>query len=82
LKRKGTEVVAKAYLEYLYSDEAQDIIGKNFYRPTSARAQAKYAKQLPKLNLFTIDEAFGGWDQAAKDHFADGGSFDQIYIKK
>lgn len=80
--KKGTRAVAEAYLQFLYTEEAQDIIGKNFYRPTSARAQAKYAKQLPKLNLFTIDEAFGGWDQAAKDHFADGGSFDQIYIKK
>ena len=80
--KKGTRAVAEAYLQFLYTEEAQDIIGKNFYRPTSARAQAKYAKQLPKLNLFTIDEAFGGWDQAAKDHFADGASFDQIYIKK
>lgn len=80
--KKGTRAVAEAYLQFLYTEEAQDIIGKNFYRPTSARAQAKYAKQLPKLNLFTIDEAFCGWDQAAKDHFAVGGSFDQIYIKK
>ena len=80
--KKGTRAVAQAYLEYLYSEEAQDIIGKHFYRPTSAKAQAKYAKQFPKLNLFKIDEAFGGWDKAAKVHFADGGSFDQIYTKK
>ncbi|MCU0956297.1 MAG: sulfate ABC transporter substrate-binding protein [Hydrogenophaga sp.] len=79
--RKGTRAVAQAYLEYLYTEEAQDIIGKHFYRPRSERAQAKYAKQLPKLNLFTIDEAFGGWDQAAKAHFVDGGTFDQIYIR-
>ncbi|HQC85708.1 MAG TPA: sulfate ABC transporter substrate-binding protein, partial [Rhodoferax sp.] len=77
--RKGTRAVAEEYLKFLYTEEAQDIIGKNFYRPTSAKAQAKYAKQLPKVNLFTIDEAFGGWDKAAKDHFADGASFDQIY---
>ena len=80
--RKGTRAVAEEYLKFLYTEEAQDIIGKNFYRPTSAKAQAKYAKQLPKVNLFTIDEAFGGWDKAAKDHFADGASFDQIYAKK
>ena len=80
--RKGTRQVAQAYLEYLYSDEGQDIAGKNFYRPISAKAQAKYAKQFPKLNLFSIDQAFGGWSQASKDHFADGASFDQIYSKK
>jgi sulfate/thiosulfate transport system substrate-binding protein len=80
--KKGTRAVAEEYLKHLYSEEAQDLIGKHFYRPTSAKAQAKYAKQFPKLKLFTIDEAFGGWDKAAKDHFADGASFDQIYAKK
>jgi sulfate transport system substrate-binding protein len=80
--RKGTRAVAEEYLKYLYSEEAQDIIGKHFYRPTSAKAQAKYARQLPKINLFKIDDAFGGWDKASKDHFADGGVFDQIYAKK
>ena len=80
--RKGTRAVAQAYLEYLYTDEGQDIAGKNFYRPISAKAQAKYVKQLPKLNLFTIEQAFGGWAKVDKDHFADGGSFDQIYLKK
>lgn len=80
--RKGTRKVAEAYLEYLYSDEGQDIAGKNFYRPISEKAQAKYAKQLPKLPLFTIEQAFGGWEKADKDHFADGGSFDQIYLSK
>ncbi|MEY4738434.1 MAG: hypothetical protein RL302_2753, partial [Pseudomonadota bacterium] len=81
--RKGTRAVAQAYLEYLYSEEGQDIAGKNFYRPAvSAKAQAKYAKQFAKLKLFTIDEGFGGWDKADKAHFADGGSFDQIYTKK
>lgn len=80
--KKGTRAVAQAYLEFLYTEEAQDIIGKNFYRPRSEKAQAKYARQLPKLNLFTIDDAFGGWDKAAKDHFADGASFDQIYTRK
>ncbi len=80
--KKGTRAVAEEYLKFLYTEEAQDIIGKHFYRPTSAKAQAKYAKQLPKINLFKIDEAFGGWDTAAKVHFADGGTFDQIYTKK
>ena len=80
--KKGTRAVAQAYLEYLYSDEGQDIAGKNFYRPISPKAQAKYAKQFPKLNLFSIDQAFGGWAKATKEHFADGASFDQIYTKK
>jgi sulfate/thiosulfate-binding protein len=81
-KRKGTAEVAKAYLEYLYSEEAQDIIGKNFYRPTDPKAAAKYAGQFSKVELFTIDEAFGGWAKAQKVHFDDGGTFDQIYLKK
>jgi len=81
--RKGTRAVAEEYLKYLYTEEGQDIIGKNFYRPAvSQKAQAKYAKQFPRLNLFTIDQAFGGWTRADKDHFADGGSFDQIYTRK
>ena len=81
--RKGTRAVAEEYLKYLYSEEGQDIIGRNFYRPAvSQKAQAKYAKQFPKLNLFTIDQAFGGWTRADKEHFADGGSFDQIYTRK
>jgi sulfate/thiosulfate transport system substrate-binding protein len=80
--KKSTRAVAEEYLRYLYSEAAQDIIGKHFYRPRSAQAQAKYAKQLPKLNLFTIDEAFGGWHQATQVHFADGGTFDRIYTPK
>jgi sulfate/thiosulfate-binding protein len=81
--RKGTRTVAQAYLEYLYSEEGQDIAGKNFYRPAiSEKARAKYASKLPKINLFTIEQAFGGWGKADKAHFADGGSFDQIYAKK
>lgn len=80
--RKGTRKIAEAYLQYLYSDEGQDIAGKNFYRPISEKAKAKYDKQFPKLQLFTIEQAFGGWDKADIAHFADGGSFDQIYLKK
>jgi len=81
--KKGTRAVAQAYLEYLYTEEGQDIAGKNFYRPAvSEKAKAKYAHQFAKINLFTIDQAFGGWAKADKEHFADGGSFDQIYTKK
>ena len=81
--KKGTRAVAQAYLEFLYTEEGQDIAGKNFYRPAaSEKAKAKYAKQFAKLNLFTIDQAFGGWDKVAKIHFADGAIFDQIYTKK
>ena len=80
--RKGTRAVAEEYLKHLYSDEGQYIAGRNFYRPTSEKAKAKYDKQFPKIALFTIDQAFGGWAKADKEHFADGGSFDQIYTKK
>jgi sulfate/thiosulfate transport system substrate-binding protein len=80
--RKGTRAVAQAYLEYLYTDEGQDLAGKHFYRPRSEKALSKYAKQFPALNLFTVDEAFGGWAAATRTHFVDGGLFDQIYTKK
>lgn len=81
--KKGTRAVAEEYLKYLYTEEGQDIAGKNFYRPAvSEKAKAKYAKQFAKINLFTIDQSFGGWDKADKEHFADGGSFDQIYVPK
>ncbi len=77
--RRKTRPVAQAYLEFLYTEEAQELIGQNFYRPISAKAAAKYATQFPKVNLVTVDEVFGGWQKAQKTHFADGGQFDQIY---
>jgi sulfate transport system substrate-binding protein len=80
--KHGTRKVAQAYLEYLYSPEGQDIAGRNFYRPRVEAIAAKYAAQFPKLNLFTIDEVFGGWQKAQPTHFADGGVFDQIYQAK
>ncbi|MFT3819728.1 MAG: sulfate ABC transporter substrate-binding protein [Rubrivivax sp.] len=80
--RKGTRAVAQAYLEYLYSPEGQEIAARNFYRPIDAKVAAKYEKAFPKVNLFTIDELFGGWAKAQKTHFADGGVFDQIYTRK
>ena len=79
--KRGTRKVAQAYLEYLYTDEAQDIIAKNYYRPASPKAAQKYAGQFAKVNLFTIEQV-GGWTAAQKAHFADGGIFDQIYQPK
>jgi len=78
--RKGTRKVAEAYLQYLYSEEGQEIAARNFYRATDPKIAAKYAKQFPQLTLVTIDGAFGGWRNATKAHFADGGTFDQIYL--
>jgi sulfate/thiosulfate-binding protein len=78
---KGTREAAEAYLKWLYAEEAQEIIGKHFYRPRSTAAFVKYGAQFPKLELVTIDGAFGGWANAQKTHFADGGIFDQIYLK-
>ena len=82
VEKKGTRKVAEAYLQFLYTEEAQDLIGKHFYRPISVRAQAKYAKQLPKIKVFKIEDAFGSWEQATHTHFADGALFDQIYAGK
>ncbi|GAA5234451.1 sulfate ABC transporter substrate-binding protein [Verticiella sediminum] len=79
VERKGTGEAAQAYLEYLYTPEAQEIIARNYYRPRDATVAAKYADQFPKVELVTIDEAFGGWRDAQKTHFADGGTFDQVY---
>jgi sulfate transport system substrate-binding protein len=79
--RKGTADVARAYLEYLYSDEGQEIAGRNFYRPRNPAIAAKFASVFPALDLFTVDQVFGGWSKAQEEHFADGGIFDQIYQK-
>lgn len=79
--RKGTRDVAQAYLEFLYSDEGQNLAGKHFYRPSNPEILAKYKEQYPNLKLFTIDEVFGGWSNATPKFFADGGVFDQIYLK-
>ncbi len=79
--KRGTRDLAEAYLQYLYSEEGQEIAAKNFYRPSNQKVSAKYAKQFPAMTLFRIDEAFGGWKNAHKIHFSDGGTFDQIYQK-
>jgi sulfate/thiosulfate transport system substrate-binding protein len=80
-KKHGTEQVAKAYLDYLYTEEGQEIAAKNYYRPTLESVAKKYESQFPKVNLVKIDEEFGGWQKAQKTHFSDGGTFDQIYQK-
>ncbi len=77
--RRGTRKAAEAYLQYLYTDEGQELAAKNYYRPISESVAKKYAAQFPKVKLFTIGDVFGGWTKAQKAHFADGGSFDQIY---
>lgn len=80
--KKGTQKVAKAYLEYLYSDEAQELAAKHHYRPAKPAILAKYPDRFPALPLFTVEEIAGSWPDAQKTHFADGGVFDQIYTKK
>ncbi|HEY3365869.1 MAG TPA: sulfate ABC transporter substrate-binding protein [Symbiobacteriaceae bacterium] len=78
-ERHGTAEVAKAYLEYLYTEQGQEIAAKNYYRPRLAKVADKYSRQFPKVALFTVDELFGGWLKAQQTHFTDGGNFDQIY---
>jgi sulfate/thiosulfate-binding protein len=77
--KKGTREVADAYLRYWYTAEGQEIAAKNFYRPRDAAVAQRYEKSFAKLSLFTIEEMFGGWARAQKEHFAEGGIFDQIY---
>jgi sulfate/thiosulfate-binding protein len=78
VKRRGTEAVATAYLEYLYTSEGQELVAKHHYRPRLQAAAEKYAADFPKVELFTIDEVFGGWQKAQQTHFNDGGIFDQM----
>jgi sulfate transport system substrate-binding protein len=80
--RRGIRKQATAYLEFLYTEPAQDIIARHFLRPRSALAAKKYAAQFKPITLFTVDEVFGGWKQAQKRHFDDGGEFDRIYQPK
>lgn len=77
--RRGTRAAATAYLNFIYSKQGQEISAENFYRPRDPEIARKYAAKFPKVNLFTIDEVFGGWRKAQKTHFADGGVFDTIY---
>lgn len=80
--KKGTRTVAEAYLKFLWSDEAQEIAAKHQIRPRSQALLQKYAKDFPKVTTFTIDEVFGGWTKAQKDHFDDGATYDQILAAK
>ena len=77
--RRGTRKMAEAYLNYLYSEEGQEIAAKHYYRPRSTAVAKKYADQFPQIKLFTVEEISGGWQKAQKTHFSDGGIFDQIY---
>ncbi|HVL74531.1 MAG TPA: sulfate ABC transporter substrate-binding protein [Noviherbaspirillum sp.] len=80
--RKGTRAVAEAYLQYLYSDEGQELAARHFFRPVNEAVQARHAGRFPHIELFDIDAAFGGWGEAAAKHFADGAIFDQIYAPR
>jgi sulfate transport system substrate-binding protein len=77
--KHGTRTVADAYLKFLYTPEAQEIIAKHYYRPRNSAVAAKYKSRFPQLKLFTIDRNFGGWAQAQANHFANGALFDQIF---
>ncbi len=80
--RHKTRPLAEAYLQFLYTEDGQAIVAKHFYRPRSTAALAKSGGIFPKVDLFTVDEVFGGWTKAQKTHFDDGGVFDQIYKVK
>ncbi|HVN37341.1 MAG TPA: sulfate ABC transporter substrate-binding protein [Myxococcota bacterium] len=80
-RRRGTGKVAQAYLEYLYTSEGQELAAKHYFRPRNPEVLARYADRFPQLRLFTVDEKFGSWKAANATHFADGGIFDQIYVK-
>jgi sulfate transport system substrate-binding protein len=77
--KKGTRAAAQAYLEFLYTPEAQEIAARNFYRPRLEAVAVLHASSFPKVSLVSIDELFGGWQKAQRTHFADGGTFDQVY---
>jgi len=79
--KKGTRAAAEGFLKFIYSKEGQEIAAKNYYRPRDAEVAKKYEKTFPKVNLFTIDEVFGGWRTAQKKHFEDKGTFDEIYTQ-
>ena len=82
VEKHGTAEVAKAYLEFLYTDEAQTLAGENFYRPRKAELLAKFSSKLPTIPLVTVDKDFGGWAKAQATHFDDGGTFDKAYGAK
>src|SRR3546814_158012 len=81
-KKNGTLAVSEAYLKFLYTPQAQEIIASNYYRPRNPQVAAKYASSFPKIQLFTIDRNFGGWARAQAGHFNDGGLFAQIFASR
>jgi sulfate transport system substrate-binding protein len=81
VEKKKTRAVAQAYLDFHYSEEGQEIAARHYLRPRLASVTAKHKDKFKQLDLFTINEIFGGWAKAQKTHFADGGQFDQIYTK-
>ena len=81
VEKKGTRKQAQAYLEYLWSPEAQEIAAKYYYRPAVAAVAKKHAAQFKNISLVTVEQVYGSWEKANKAHFVDGGSFDQIYQK-
>jgi sulfate/thiosulfate transport system substrate-binding protein len=81
-KKHGTLEIAQAYLQFLYSDQGQELIAQHYYRPRNPALAARYAAQFPKVTLFTVDSVFGGWTRAQAEHFADGGTFDEIYANR
>jgi sulfate/thiosulfate transport system substrate-binding protein len=78
--RKGTRAVAEAYLDYLYAPEGQDIVARNFFRPSDPAVAERYAEQFPPMRLFTVDAVFGGWARAQAEHFADGAVYDRLFL--
>jgi sulfate/thiosulfate-binding protein len=77
--RKGTRAVAEAYLDFLYTPEGQDVVARNFFRPTDPATVQRYLEQFPPMRLFTVDEVFGGWASAQAEHFADGALYDRLF---
>lgn len=81
-EKRGSAAIARGYLEFLYSEEAQDIVAKSFHRVNNEKVKAKYASQFPAVKLVTVETVFGGWEKATKDHFAEGGILDQVFVKR
>jgi sulfate transport system substrate-binding protein len=79
VEKRGTRELAQAYLEFLYTDEGQELAAKHYYRPRAEAVAATHASTFPQIALFTVDDVFGGWTRAHQSHFSDGATFDQIY---
>jgi len=81
-EKRGSAAIARGYLEFLYSDDAQEIVAKSFHRVNNEKVKAKYASQFPNVKLYTVEQVFGGWDKATKEHFAEGAILDQVFVKR